>query len=110
MLVLSADRKEWIELELKLPHKAQVSGIVYRDGELYLIGGGNKSKDLHKLDSALKWKPLTDMNMVRKYIASSCFEWKGDIWVCGGQAKDSEGFLNTVEKYDIMENIWMNMR
>ena len=110
MAVLSADRSTWTELKLKLPYKAQVSGAAYLNGEIYLLGGDNKPKALYKLDKIMKWKPLTDMNVARRFIASSCFDLNGDIWAVGGRGKGNESCLNSVEKYDLMENVWMNMR
>ena len=109
MTVLSADRSKWIELKLKLPYNAVNSGAVRLNGEIYLVGGMGNPKALYKLDKNMKWIRLADMNVGRGYIASNCFVIDGDIWVFGGHGRDNDDLLNSVEKYDLVEDLWMNM-
>ena len=106
--VLSGDRSEWIELNLKLPYEASGSGAVYLNGEIYLFGGIRNLKALYKLDKNMKWIRLADMNEGRNYITNSCLEWNGYIWVFGG-VNEKDEFLKSVERYDPKEDKWTRM-
>ena len=102
MQVLSGDRSEWIELQLKLPYIGG-GGAVFLNGAVYMFGGISNPKVLYKLDKNMKWIRLADMNVGRSSIKYSSLKMNGCIWVFGGASENKEP-LKSVERYDPKEN------
>ena len=77
--------------------------------DIYVIGGllnaGNSS--CVKFSTTNKtWTQIARMDEARRY--ASCVVFEGRIVVSGGY-NDNDGYLNTVEAYDHIEDSWANM-
>lgn len=109
MAILDRKTSKWIELQLKLPHKIDDGGVVCLNDEIYIIGGFEKPKRLHKLSKNFKWTPLSNMTVARRCMANACLALDGCIWVFGGYALETNEYFKTVERYDPQENKWTKM-
>ena len=91
-----------------LPHATREAAVVdYRD-YIYLLGGNDGSQDRAsclRLDkSRLVWDKLADMKGERRWCAAAATD--GQILAVGGYCN---GYLATVEMYDIMHNSWRQL-
>lgn len=91
---------------LRLPLGRQIGGVVCLNGELYIIAGA--CKNLLLLDKNMKWIDKADLNVSREWIANSCVECDGYIWVLGGE-NDKSWSTSSVERYDPKEDKWTLM-
>ena len=102
-------RNGWRKLELTLPHANLGGGVVFLEDEIYLVGGGTNHKALQKLDEKYNWIYLADMHYGRQLIKNSCLAWNGSIWVFGGHGSGRNDYLNSVERYDPVEDKWIEL-